>query len=433
MPLLARLGLFLTAWVYFGESPWAQCDAKPAASSASIDRHIRRYQRHYSSLRALQKRIVRPRLEWVVSSRINYTLPVSARNAFIEYFNEDELQYLSGFFDGDGCVRVRSSKGLIHLEMCQSVEGADALFKFWRCFGGGIYRNSDGCGFRRPTLRWEVTGKAAKKAAKKLAARSCAKQRQLALVSDRKITRETVQKVTDQLKILKGVDEAAPGFCMTWPYLAGFFDADGNVRVSQASNSIALRVNQKHRSILDVLVSFLHEQGLENWTVGGPYKYSKATSYFYEAYCSRIDVSRETLRRLMADGLSSKREQAEIVLQLNASNRGEVREKLSQLAGLQGRYTRLDEEGMERAETINQLRKRINGSHDRRERQLLQGRLNLLKAEHELGNLKSKCSRMISDIGRLLKEGALLKSLKCLEMKPASGQNGVMLEHTKKI
>ena len=70
-------------------------------------------------------------------------------------------------------------------------------------------------------------------------------------------------------------------------------------------------------------------------------------------------MSKQILRQLLANGLSFKGEQAQIALQLNASNRGELRGKLFQLCGQQGRYRHLDPEGIERSAEIHRHRNRI--------------------------------------------------------------------------
>ena len=119
----------------------------------------------------------------------------------------------------------------------------------------------------------------------------------------------------------------------------------------------------------------------------------------------------QTLQQLLLHGLSLKRDQAQSALQLNATNRWEVRETLFQLSGQQNRYKRLDRHGMETAAKIHQLHANLRRCQDQIESKLLNEELQLLKEEHELQKLKYNCSLMSFDIRRMLNEGAHFRPL----------------------
>lgn len=73
---------------------------------------------------------------------------------------ELELAYLTGFFDGEGCVGVyaRSSK----LVLCISVNGThqDSIERFKRAFGGRVGPIKS-IGNRKPQWVWGITGRKA--------------------------------------------------------------------------------------------------------------------------------------------------------------------------------------------------------------------------------------------------------------------------------
>ena len=118
-----------------------------------------------------------------------------------------------------------------------------------------------------------------------------------------------------------------------------------------------------------------------------------------------------TLWKLLGNGLILKRDQAQIALQLNASNRWDVRQRLFHLGGRQNRYKRLDRHGMQRAEEISRLQRRIFPCQNGTKKRLLTEKLKRLKKEHQLENLECNCTQMSSDIRRLLNEGASFKPL----------------------
>ena len=117
----------------------------------------------------------------------------------------------------------------------------------------------------------------------------------------------------------------------------------------------------------------------------------------------------------MEKGLQQKRVQAEKVLTRTLSNWREIREELQMLNGKQGRFQRLDSDGLDRASQITSLRRKINRLKTKKaklllavafdevitsllaEIALLEAELVRLKAVHEKENLISAILKMISD------------------------------------
>ena len=407
---LVRVGGLLIVLCLANRFPWAQSAAKSAApvtSTSKDERVLRRYQRHDGWLDGLLKRIKRPRLEFFESGGVKYWLPLSAEDAVVEGCSEDELAYLSGFFDGDGCVACRTD-GAIYLQVGQSIKGGNALLRFQRAFGGGIYRQTDGCSTTQPMIYWSlsgVSGTDAARAAKLLSRNSYIKQAQLLVAMSGNVAEDSIPQVKQQLE--KRRTTFPRNFSATWSYLAGFFDAEGCIEVPPASNSVHLRVDQKCDAILQALFAFLEAEGLSGWKI---YDAADASSLI----CYMSNVSKQTLRQLLLNGLSLKRDQAQIALQLNASSRGEVRDKLFPLVGQQNRYKRVDRHGMERAEEIARQRgyTQYYKGRNKTKMSLLKEGLQLLREKHKLENLKYTCSLKSSDIRRFLNEGASFMPLK---------------------
>lgn len=192
---------------------------------------------------------MRPRLEFVEIDGRNCRLPLSAEDADVEDCSDDELAYLSGFFDGDGCVCL-NKRGYFSLSVGQAVQGLDVLVRFRKCFGGGIYRKTDGCGFRNPEVQWAATGAAMRRAAMLLAKHSRIKQSELYLALNANTAKEDLHQTQSQWADLKTERQIPPTCSITWPYVSGFFDAAGCVQAIAHSKSICLWLEQKKASIL---------------------------------------------------------------------------------------------------------------------------------------------------------------------------------------
>ena len=261
------------------------------------------------------------------------TLPADAR-----------LRYLAGFFDGDGCVSCEQSLSGCRLSITQSINQAGVLLLFVNMFGGAVYRQSDGLGLCRPTVRWELGGVQACHAACRLAPHSITKQKQLLLASAWPTGSLQRQCCKQQLDSLKRHDSAAADTC-TMEYLTGFFDAEGHLQHSGQA-SLTVFIAQKYPTVLQCLKDFLaHDLRID------------ARLRVYKSNCllyiCRTAASKQLLHSMMQAGLFCKAKQAELALSLSRRNASQVRAAMAQLVGNQRFGQKLAEDGVRRSQQIN--------------------------------------------------------------------------------
>ena len=71
--------------------------------------------------------------------------------------SQEELEYMVGFFDGDGCVSIYKI-----LARCksigQSIDPLEVLLLFRFLLGGSIYHHSTATGSRKAAVVWKVYG-----------------------------------------------------------------------------------------------------------------------------------------------------------------------------------------------------------------------------------------------------------------------------------
>ena len=193
-------------------------------------------------------------------------------------------------------------------------------------------------------------------------------------------------------------------FECSWPYFAGFFDAEGSITVPGTYIGLHLAVAQNNPFVLKELHSFLHKHGLKRWTLlsqsEGPCR----------LVCTDLATCKLTLQRLLDAGIDLKQKQAALALSLMADNHKQVREDMLALNGLQNKYKRLDDEGIKRAKEIRRLGQSWNRASSQ-ERELLQVKLEGLREEHKLQNLVTKCMRLRQNIRQSLREGGAVLPL----------------------
>ena len=168
-----------------------------------------------------------------------------------------------------------------------------------------------------------------------------------------------------------------------------------------------LGVRQVNPCVLEHLSRFLHEDGLQGWTL---HHWRSASALV----CERLPNIKLTLELLLANGLLVKRKQAELALRLSAENRLKNRDAISSLKGLQGRYQRLDTDNIPRAKEIARLQTRLqqlNGP----EHATLFSQIEELRAEHSMLKLISRCDLLRKDIRQSLREGGeVVSSTTCV-------------------
>ena len=305
------------------------------------------------NLRARLQEMPWPRLTSFLANGQLYPVPWSPDPAFQTPFMERcHLQYLAGFFDGDGCVRV--SHGRSRLEVGQSFDGADVLMLYYAAFGGGIYNQRHGVGLHRPVLRWALhRKKLALEAASLLAQHSITKRKQLHIAANWPETRSCRRIAADELKVLKQFDSSmATRDSCTWHYVAGLFDAEGSIS-QHGKSSLRLGLAQKHSSVLECVRTFLAcELGVEVYISRSPGG--------NQLQVGTISTCQRIVEKLLGAGLIRKKRQAELALNFKPENAEHTRAALSSLNGNQRLRTRLDEAGLDRAYDIQKTQKQAD-------------------------------------------------------------------------
>ena len=260
-----------------------------------------------------------------------------------------KIDYLAGFFDGDGFVGSTRTLSGCRLVVGQSVDQAQILLQFQETFGGGISRSSDGVGLQRPMLAWSISGIRARSAACELAKCSITKRKQLLLAAQWPKDKRLQEEFNASLSCLKKQDSAVPAGC-TLEYFTGFFDADGCITI-RAEGGMRLEVSQRFGNVLDCLKDCLSEVcGVESCVRS--YRHVSVLSISGAYSCKLL------LHAMLRAGLSCKAQQAEIALSLTRENLAEVRRGKAQLGGNQYFGKKLDEHGIQRIRSIAALQQK---------------------------------------------------------------------------
>ncbi|CAE7473595.1 USP [Symbiodinium sp. CCMP2592] len=354
---------------------------------------LEQLQHRFYRLRRLLSRIRLPPIDSFEAYGKTYSLPMRVEHTKAgRHVPPRSLEYLAGFFDGDGCARNTWSRSSVRLEIHQSSINAKVLLFFKNLLGGGIYvGRSRGTGLFRPTVRWELSGAGAAHAAALLSTVSSCKQPQLKVISSWPQCMSARRQSATNLQLLKKLPPATAN-CPSWAFLAGFFDAEGCISV-RPSASIVVTLGQKHDPVLHCIKRFLADRGLDS----SLYK-ARSVSMMV---ITRTEASREILRQLLSAGLRVKRESARIALRLSSTNFYEVREQLQGLVGNQARYQRLTRSGTERASQIKRCRQRLEYAQasDKPE---IAAWLAYLQHAHEMASARERYVQVRADARALL-------------------------------
>ena len=332
---------------------------------------------------------------------MTHNLPMRSVGPPERHPTRDELEYLVGFFDGDGCVSMDSTTGSMRLEVTQSIESAEVLLHYRELLGGAISKHAIGTGKHKALLQWRVSGSKMRHVAALLGQIPSMKQAQLKIAGGGNIAGPHRERIGEQLFQLKQKDHIAKTLKCTWAYFAGFFDAEGSVTVSPFWAGLQLEVSQINPFVLERLLGFLHDNGLDRWRLLQDQNCARLV-------CTDLATSKQTLKHLLDHGLLVKPKQARLALSLNAANHQQVREAVMNLNGWQSRYNRLDEEGLSRAKELKALQIKSSRSTCLKEQELLQDTIQVLREEHVFQKLVSKCHLMRKDIRKMLSEGAFV-------------------------
>ena len=360
-----------------------------------------RWHRRCHRLSQLQGRIKFPPPTSFTVEGVTHDLPMRSVGPPQRHPTREELEYLVGFFDGDGCVTMRSGTGEIQLNIGQNIDSAHVLLHYRELLGGGISKHSIGTGKTKTMLMWRVCGSKMRHVAALLGQIPSMKQAQLKIAVGGNIEGPRRERTGEQLFQLKQRDHIAKQLKCTWAYFAGFFDAEGSVSVVPSCAGLVLNVKQNNPFVLKRLLEFLHGSKLDSWRLLEDQNCARLV-------CYDLATSKQTLKHLLDHGLLVKQKQAQLALSLNAANHKMVREAVMQLNGWQTKYSRLDEEGVCRAKELLSLRGKMRRSSCTKEQELLKGEIQELREEHMFQKLVTKCHLMRKDIRKVLGEGAFV-------------------------
>ena len=372
-----------------------------------------RWQRHSDRLEGLLRRVKCPKIESFEVNGEVYQLPLSVAMPK-EAPSQEELEYLCGNFDGDGCVSMDASSGRMSLVVSQAIERVEILTRFRDALGGAIYREKDATGFRSACLRWQASGRAAQRAASILSTFCSMKQGQLKIAARMVggvVPAGCRPEVTQRLALLKGSDYQPPEGTpkCTWHYFAGIFDADGSITIRAESRSIYLTLSQVNPVVLHSLLGFLQAEGFQYWKL----YYNQRDAMLR---CMHLASVKSCLGQLIESHLTLKKMQAEACMTHTPQNHFQIREYVSQLNGHQGFYSRLDHTEIEKAKEINRQRRKIRRMREQNRSKDCNNTL-LEAAENELQNLleemtlckvMSRCNKLRSQLRKLMREGATI-------------------------
>ena len=226
---MLRMRLFSSFSCYV--SPGFQ--ARPCIHRFSTIRtDLEHWQRHYHRLTQLQRAIRYPPPESINVDGKNVKLPLPAVAARCSP-SQEELEYLVGFFDGDGCVSMQKQTGVVQLAIGQNVDSAEVLVHFRSLLGGSICSHSAPTGSRKALVQWRACGSKMIAAAETLSTVPSMKQAQLLIAMQGAVSHKNWSRVSRDMQMLKQKQHAPTELSeCSWTYFAGFFDAQGCVRPS---------------------------------------------------------------------------------------------------------------------------------------------------------------------------------------------------------
>ena len=297
---------------------------------------------------------------------------------------------------------MQKSSGSVSLRVDQSVSSVNVLLHYRNVFGGGIYAGHKQTGLRQATLSWRIGGVAMKRAASLMACVPSMKRAQLQIAAaSQNVFQDKRFTMGADLRALKSKGHAPVDMSISWPFVAGFFDAEGYIGVEGRCVTVFLTITQANAHVLECILSFLQNSSLERWCL---YQHSNG----FVLRCSHGETSKRTLEHMLAHGLSVKRRSAELALSLNVQNHLETRQAISELGGRQSRYTRLDQDGILRSRQIQSLQGKMYNASCEKMRDNLGQDIQRLQEEHALQKLISQCRLLRSDIRRRLFDGGIV-------------------------
>ena len=114
-------------------------------------------QRKNEELRKLLKKTPWPKLQYFWANGRTYSLPLRAESSEPSHrAAKARLEYLAGFFDGDGCASCKTNLSGCQLSVSQSYDQAEVLMLFRKAFDGSISREKGGKGLKNQRFGGEL-------------------------------------------------------------------------------------------------------------------------------------------------------------------------------------------------------------------------------------------------------------------------------------
>ena len=234
---------------------------------ATFQTDLNRWQRRCDRLTQLQRRIRLPPLEVIAVDGEDIKLPLPAVEP-LRSPSQEELEYLVGFFDGDGCVTINKQTGGMQLNVSQNVDAAIVLLRFRSLLGGSVGRQAVSTGSSKAQLQWQIYGSKMIAAAQTLSRIPSMKQAQLRIAEKGSVPENARARVAQALLTLKQPQHVPDQWsACSWPYFAGFFDAEGCVIVHPLYVGLCLRLDQVNPCVLVRLLWLLHVHKLKTWSL----------------------------------------------------------------------------------------------------------------------------------------------------------------------
>ena len=388
------------SWSHGVRSMWMHVRSATCPSVLE-GKSLQQIQRRITALKRLQNTLELPPLSEFEAFGRTYPLPLKVCKPQMAEVPVEQLKYLAGFFDGDGCVSTNSLMPRISIGVSSC--SADALVFFRAAFGGGICNKSSGRGLQKPMLLWGLRSQEhCLAAAMKLQNYSVTKHDQLKMIRTWPSEPHERSMAVRKLSELKTFDDHVD-VDISWEWLAGFFDAEGCIRIRPYGTTIALSISQKHRKVLDKIHEFLFAHGYKT----GKVNVNSRSHHILEVGAQ--DHAIALLDCLLQHGLLLKRSSAEIALKVHELDHKELRQRIAGTVGNQKRYHRLDSDGCLRASKIQELRKKVKRSNNLALAD--QEELEFLREEHEYKNSITVYSTLRSDAKLLIAQGAQNQSV----------------------
>lgn len=327
-----------------------------------------------------------------------YRLPVRFDDLDLRLVSEMargvSVEYLAGFFDGDGCVFVQTGLSGCCLQVVQSTSNIKALLLFSTRFGGTIGINNHGRGSISPTASWTAYGESARQAAIALQPHSLVKKEQLTMVNIWPSGRCQRELCKQRLKKLKEAIPSIPAeLSVSWRYVAGFFDAEGCIYIDRGCNSVQLIIGQRDAPVLVAIQQFwMRQLPLGHETRLYPKKHG------FHLVSTRTETSVIILESLLEHGLQNKRAAALSAMQGSSLSHSDLRRHVDNHKGKQSYFSRLDEDGCRRARVIKNLGSRLWQANTKATgaaaAESLHAELCLAKIEHDVRNAQTRIIKL---------------------------------------